>query len=282
MTESHTPEIDEQTLALLEDYLDDRLAPDLRAGFEARLAAEPGLQEELDLQQRIDGVLEGFGSHGAERERQILAQITAQVGAQPSPERMTPAPMPVEAAAVAAERSRWRFPRSPVIRIAAMVAVAALIGVGTWLVIQPPGGPTTPYQEIQVVQVQQVYQDTIDQGFEPDWVCDEQRFTQTLDETLGSSLALLSMPDDRHMLGLSYVARGRTNTVYMLGKSKGQPVLVFFDRVNLIEPTYYNLDLPNGVYLHRRTLGNIEAIEVSGDSVPAFLDFLQAESLEEG
>ncbi|MEM9346319.1 MAG: hypothetical protein AAGB26_06865, partial [Planctomycetota bacterium] len=131
----------------------------------------------------------------------------------------------------------------------------------------------------QYVEVAKVYQNEVEAGFTPDWVCDNQRFTETVQEKLGRTIALNPMPDDRRMLGLSYVPRARFDSVVMLAQYNDQDVLVFFDLAELADD-FYTLEADDGLYVHQRDLGDLRMIEVSPEDMPVFLDYISRPDLE--
>ncbi|MEM6507461.1 MAG: hypothetical protein AAF711_18645, partial [Planctomycetota bacterium] len=156
--------------------------------------------------------------------------------------------------------------------IAAAIAIAAvLLLMNTWSQIG--------YDELQYVEVAKVYQSEVEAGFTPDWVCDNQRFTETVQEQLGRTITLNLMPDDRRMLGLSYVPRARFDSVVMLAQYNDRDVLVFFDLAELTDD-FYTLEVDDGLYVHQRDLGDLRMIEVSPEDMPVFLDYISRPDLE--
>lgn len=251
--------LDDQTANLLDDYLDDRLAPADRAAFEALIASSPELEAECLLQKRLNQTLCNIEA--------LEAGDSAQ-GIQKFQDRLADALPPARPVATSPTMTRHR----PIMRWAAILGFAAIVGLGIWFGLGQQGaGPG--YPDIQIVDVGAIYTHTIEQGFEPDWVCNDERFTQTIHEKFGETITLASLHTDRRMLGLSYLPRARNGTLMMLGHIKEKPVLVFFDRPNLVEP-FYNLDVPEGMFIHQRDVGRLRIIEVSTQPQPVFLDSL--------
>ena len=250
--------LDDETAEHLDDYLDDRLDAAARAAFEARIACTPDLEAECLLQNRLNQTLHSIGTPeaGHQDAKQIQDLLTGS----------SPASKPV-----AASLTVWH---KPIMRYAALLAFAAIVGLGLWAGLNQNGSDDGGYLNTQIVDVDAVYTHTIEQGFEPDWVCDNERFTRTISDKLGETITLASLHSDRQMLGLSYLPRARTDTLMMLGRVREKPVLVFFDQPNLVEP-FYDLDVPEGLFIHQRDVGKLRVIEVSTESEPIFLDFLE-------
>jgi len=254
MNEQH-PGPDDTGRDRLEDYLDGRLSADQRAAFERLMRDDPALSAEVELQRRVDRTL-----------GRVLSEEMARVSASPDVIRDR-----LKQASSAAAKPRRGVLRSPVFRWAAIGGIAALIALAAALLLMPsePG----PYDELQFVAVNRYFQEQVADGFKPDWVCDNQRFTETIQETLRRTLTLEPMPADRRMLGLSYVPRARLYSVVMLGRYNEQPVLVFFDLTNLADE-FYDLEVGDGLHVHQRELGDLRAIEVSPYDEPVFLQYL--------
>ena len=256
MNESGDPLITDADQAMLDTYIDGCLTPEQAAAFEQRLAQEPRLQAEYQLQQRIDHAIErtisAESQHAGFTPEQLRDMLSREQPPAPGPTRLWPGPATL----------RW----------AAMVALAVLIGGGAFLLSR--SGEPEDYAELQYITIAAVYEEELQQGFEPDWVCDNQRFTETIQEKLGQQLALAQMPGDRRMLGLSYLPRGRADSVYMLGRFDGQPVLVFFDHPQFVDQ-FYDQAVSEGRFAHTRDIGQLRAIEVSSHPEPVFLDFLK-------
>lgn len=262
------PFIDDATLAELDAYIDGTMPLDQREAFEQRLQDDPALAAQYELQGRIDQSLDRlFGGEmqrvapSADVIRDRLALATDQV----------------------AERGNAGPLRSPLFRLVGIGGLAAaVLVIAATLLLNPdgPGGTGDGYDELQYVAVNTFYSDQIDAGFTPNWVCDNQRFTETIQDKLSRTMALAAMPNDRRMLGLSYVARARADSVVMLGRHNDQPILVFFDRANLADD-FYDLDVAPGLHVHQRDFGDLRAIEVSPNATPAFLDYLSRPDFDE-
>ncbi|MEO0475070.1 MAG: hypothetical protein AAF085_03740 [Planctomycetota bacterium] len=261
MTDQY-PRLDDATRAELEDYMDGRMTAEQRAAFQQRIEDDPVLAAEFKLQQRVDDAIGRL--HAADMQR-VASTRDAMLDRlrQGSPAEMTE---PVKAS------------RSPVFRWAAFGGIAAVIALAAILLFSSIG-PNDSYEDMQFVEVATVYQDEVEAGFAPDWVCDNQRFTETIQEKLGRTVALSPMPDDRRMLGLSYVPRARQDSVVMLGQYSDQDVLVFFDLAELADE-FYALEVNDGLYVHQRDLGDLRMIEVSPEEMPVFLDYVSRPDLE--
>lgn len=269
MTNPNSQQLDERTQAQLDRYIDGGLTADENAAFEKRIEQEPLLRAELGLQQKLSDTLASSTYTAPQIPPALRDRLAAGEASAPS---LSIRPAQHQASQKAsAQTSRRAFWNQPALRWAAVFAFAFLAGVGLWL--DQRGDEQPSYSELQYVNVASVYQQSIDAGFEPDWVCDNRRFTETIEEKLNVTLALAAMPTDRRMLGLSYVPRARADTVVMLGKFNEEPVLVFFDRPQFVEQ-FYDLGVNNDLNVHEREIAGLRVVEVSASPDPVFLNYL--------
>jgi len=107
-------------------------------------------------------------------------------------------------------------------------SVLLLIGFAAW---QSNPGPPEPGFVRQSLAV--LYEDTVDRGFRPYYVCDEpERFAAQFEKQQGVALRLGEMPEHKQMVGISFLGGVSRKTTSMLGLVNGKPVLVFVDNVS--------------------------------------------------
>jgi len=156
-------------------------------------------------------------------------------------------------------------------RLAAAAAVVAGV-VGVWLIGQslrppassPPGGYTPePWRSLETA-----YNDWLADGFEPMWICaDDREFVDTFRETYYQGLLLGALPQGTTALGLSYCNSISSRTTCLLATVDGTPVVVFVDRVERDRPQ----PQPEGLHLHRRRIDKLILYELSPVEQPAVL-----------
>ncbi|MCC6424338.1 MAG: hypothetical protein IT447_12745 [Phycisphaerales bacterium] len=231
---------------MLEAYLDGLLPPDQHAQMEARIANDPELKAQCELQT-------------------ILNTSLAQQFAPPSPPTALGIPRPNHPA------KSW--PR--VVAIAAIVILG--VGVGIWalndyLTPKPPnpyaGGtynihrpPTTFVDE---------YHALVQGGFKPDWVCQTQeQFVQTFQSNLGQGLIFETNSSAVRMVGLSYANVLSEQTIIFLGIANDTPALVFVDRLQNDRPQ--TLPERTGLHLFRAQIGELVLYELTPLDKPTLL-----------
>ena len=237
----------------LEALLDGTLPEDQAEALRSQAVSDEQLRSQIEMQQRIDLGIERLAAPCEDDADRVLAAFF--------PDTQTP---PLEEPA--ARRPTWQ-------RVAAIAALFVLAGVAvwSWLPADPPEGQR--YSRPQTVVLAAVLNQAEASGFTPDWLCEtDTRFRATFQEKLGQAVSMKPLPEDRQMLGLSYLARGRGEGVYMLARAQGRPVLVFFDRPELL--THYDMIPPKGMRLHRGSVGQVQVIEMSPLDAPAFLPYL--------
>ncbi len=250
----------------LDLYLDDLLDGAARAEFEALLARQPQLADEVRLQRRIDGELRaGLGeAPPATRGAALRADsgvplgsartvITSQAfrafdDAQSSPARAT-------------VLTRWR----PYLLAAALVLAA----LGAWQY-----GPFQP--EVKYIEPAELYARLKAGGFKPEFECkDDAEFAGAVRKRLGSALAL-GARDGTQLVGWAYgnTYTGRLigpDTLVLMARLDGKhDVVVLMDKASsdrrLMSPPDPSL------MMFRRVLGPFVLYEITPLGQPRLLE----------
>ena len=172
--------------------------------------------------------------------------------------------------------TRTRFGRRRVLRqlAAAAAVVAGLAGV--WLIGQslaPPGSSRPEgYTPAEWRSLETAYNDWLADGFEPMWVCaDDREFVDTFRITYHQGLLLGELPQGTTALGLSYCNSISSRTTCLLATVDDTPVVVFIDRVELDQTQ----PQPEGLHLHRRRIGRLVLYELSSAEQPVVLPWFK-------
>ena len=177
MTESSRPQ-PEQTL---EAYLDGLLEGPEREACEGRIGKQPDLQAAVRQHRAIDSAL-----------KRVIGP-PPQVRLNRAPDAAGPARSPATGG--------WRL------AVKRLAVAAALTGgvFGAWQiysVLRPDSGG---YQPMAWRNLETVYRDEIESGFEPSWVCEnDEEFRQSFSKSHGQPLLLAQLPDRVSALGLAY------------------------------------------------------------------------------
>ncbi len=243
MSDSNQSQSDPSNMRL-EAYLDGRMPIAEQEAFELELESNDQLRGQYELQREIDASLE----------RMFVA----------------PAP-PVDIVALSAadgatdELNQLPERKEKKPRKAWQTAVAILVACVVWFVVGKEAYRVyhdrgeSRYGQLALAEI---YQNSVDRGFRPKWVCDdEQEFAQTFESR--QRIALLLKPDAQHMMvGLSYLSGLTPMTTTMLARVDDQPVLVFVERVDRdVRPDHP--DWSSGLKLFRRELGELVLYEVT-------------------
>lgn len=250
MNDENSRSIDQERL---EAFFDGQLPDEQAEAIREQAASDPPLRDQIENQKRID---EGLGrlakADAADADRALAGLTSRHAEAGPVPQQESGRPL-------------W-------IKVAAIAAVLVLVGVGVWMQFFG-SGPDEKYERPQTVVMTTIYTTAEANHFEPDWLCEsDTEFRATFEEKLGQALSMKPLPDDRKMLGLSYLARGTGEGVYMLAQAKKQPVIVFFDLADQMR--FYNMIPPDGMRLHEGAVGDIQVVEMSLLDEPVFIPYL--------
>ncbi|MEM1208162.1 MAG: hypothetical protein AAGI54_02750 [Planctomycetota bacterium] len=154
----------------------------------------------------------------------------------------------------------------PALAIAALIALAAVVGAA-WLILAPADpGPTigmTP---------RAAYERFVDNNLTPDWRCETMaEFEQTFAERLGQPLTLAGFEvDGVAFVGISYAALRTGSAVAILAQADGQPVVVFVARKPIPDPTQLG-----PLHAHQQQIGTLHATELSPLDAPRVLPLLR-------
>ena len=162
--------------------------------------------------------------------------------------------------------------RSPGYSAAVVVLAIGLSGIAVRLWIDALSGPAKDssseyaaayHQPGEVKPLVAVYAETVDAGFRPGWLCEDDReFAQTFDRRHGQPLLLRDLPEGSRMLGLAYYGGLTPRTTSLLCEVDSQPVMVFIDNSSadaetpLTEPT-------DQLNIFSRSMGDLMLFEVT-------------------
>ncbi len=188
----------------------------------------------------------------------------------PSPERLSAiATRAIEDAArpePARDVARRHFTR----RTTAMAAGLAAAIAGAWLAwsaLAPRAARTSPY-DTAWRSFETAYRDWTAPGFKPQWVCrDQAEFAETFRGTLHQPLTLGTLPPGTETLGMVVCNSLSPRTTCVVGRSAGEPVVVFVDRIErdvAVTP-------PSGLNMFRHEIGRLVLYEVSALPAPVLL-----------
>lgn len=237
----------------IDAFLDDRMAPSEKDAFLELLQHDASLRSQLEHQQAIDQSLKRvFGESQIEIVRKKFE--------------------------TAIERCRdtatLRLPMRPRWRLLAAAALVSfsLCGVWySWTVTRPP--PVVDVYEAQPWRsFGTVYHDTVRDGFKPAWICrNERQFERAFTRRFRQPLLLASMPSGISAGGISYSNTVSPNTINVLGRVDGTPVMIFVDRLS----SDYGPPPPPppNLQLFRREIGDLVLYEVTPFDRPNILPY---------
>lgn len=184
----------------LDAYIDGRLSGQRLQDFERRLESEPRLRAELQAHRELEGAL-----------RTAFSVPLARSGAAPAAAR---APKP------------WL--RLPLVRVAAAVVVATLLGVLALSVL----GPEARHRPDVLLAV---YRTTVERGFKPEVVCTtNEEFAGWTKHAFGVALTPAALPASIELLGWSRAPVFSSYTGVLLARVDGREVVVLIDRRDMV------------------------------------------------
>lgn len=121
-----------------------------------------------------------------------------------------------------------------------------------------------------------LYQQCLDGGFDPYWVCDnEDVFAATFQRRQGVPLILANLPSDRSMVGLSYLAGISRNSTSILARMSDVPVIVFVDQLKFDWKPEVGFFEEQGLRVFRSESDDLVFYEVSPFDEPKIAPFLK-------
>ncbi|MEQ8209851.1 MAG: hypothetical protein RH917_08460 [Lacipirellulaceae bacterium] len=238
----------------LEAYLDDCMTPEERQAFESEMAGNEQLRQQYDLQQQLDASLGRlFVAPAAPPDILSLADREGPTKAlNELPDRDQEA-----------DKETSKKNRRAIFALLAAIIAWIIVGVGIDF-----DNPKSPYDRLALAEI---YEKSVADGFQPKWVCDDDReFAETFQQRQG--VPLLLKPDAQDlMVGLSYLSGVTSRTTTMLARVDGKPVLVFVERLALdTKPEAPSWS--SGLELFRKELGDLVLYEVTPFSEPRVLE----------
>jgi len=224
-------------LARVAAYADDALPPDERARFEAELASNPALREELELQATLDASLNRLFEY-SESDTQ-------------APLRVVPATAPVDRPAAPAPR------RSPFLRYFALAASLLIVAAAGWYFVRP---------DPHLIPPEQVWTNIQNVNFVPSWKCENEKvFRDYLNVKLGESFAI-DESESLKVVGWGYGVDYKfyplsKSTLTLINKVGDTHAIVLIDKVE----NERNLTVPasTGLHLYKKRVGNLVLYEMS-------------------
>jgi hypothetical protein len=230
----------------LDAFLDGTLSGDGVREMKARIANEPELKREAELQAQIDASL-----------RRCCKAPDVEVLLRKANGSMKPA------------RSQpgllYRIGR-----IAAMVVIGVTVVLAVMWFVDPGGRPGD--RTYEVLGLEDSYLQLVGDGLTPEWRCEtDEEFAATYRSRLGQALVLGSLPPGVEALGLSYSPAFSFNTVALLARVDGQPVIVYADYAHAAGGVLPTLPAAPNVHVFERRIGDIVLYEVTPKDKPAIL-----------
>lgn len=253
---------------LLELYLDGQLSEDRAVIVERRIAAEPLLQAVVERQEQLDASLgELFQSPALNAEFLEKLATESDLDQDEQPATVLVRPAKPEATKLDATRPAWRQQGLAVAAMLACVLVWTFYGWDEFIgLVSPEGG----YEQITVARL---YQDAVEDGFKPEWLCeDDQEFAQTFYDRQGTGLLLKPLPDGVRMAGLAYREGFTKKATSMFAYVDDKPVLLVAARTSEVERGLLKNDTDQQLSVFTRKLGDLTLVEVSPLEGPQLLD----------
>ncbi len=254
---------------LLERFIDGDLAGEELAWMEGRLAQDPVLRDQIDLQTRVDDSLRRTCSMNA-----IVMPVIPAGGASASPGageaavaqpalKLAGTPADHSPALPASQGPAPARASLPWKRWGGLAAAAAILLTFAGL-FRAYWDARVP--DFRLLEPAPMYQQLVSAGFQPAVVCKtEPEFARLVREKLGSALVAVATPGVE-VLGWGYQDDYKgspisPHTMMLLARVDGREVLVLLDRASRDR----DLSLPegSGLRLFRREVGPIVAYEVT-------------------
>ncbi len=204
---------DESNDFQLDQYLDGLMSPQDSADF-LRTVDSGSLETTKSFQRRIDDSLRRLVATEPLNEVDIERRFVEAHNATQTVE-------PAKKVATGLLSQSW-------VRVAVAAAVLLAASLGIWF----SSGPNIIEPDFNPRSLASIYTETVDRGFRPYYVCDDDvRFAETFQTRLGQALALAELPANSEMLGISYLGGISRKATAMLCRVDGQNVLIVVARV---------------------------------------------------
>lgn len=243
----------------LDEYLDGLLSDPDRAAFETRMQADPQLQALVERQRHIDEALKRrFGPPPMSSALREVGQSNTSRQAVDGDGSVTPARRVVQTRGFGGQG----------LKVAAVLAIFVFAGWRLWNTYgpEPELYPPRPWQSLT-----QVYQESVEAGLKPDWVCKtDEEFAASFGKQLGQPLVLGQTPAGVDAVGLSYCNSISPRTLILLARVNDRPVLVLVDRAD--RDAGQTLPPDSALKLFSRTVDQLVLYEITPLAEPNLLE----------
>ncbi len=239
----------------LEAYLDDQMAQPEREAFERTLQTDTELRAQVEFQGEIDQTLRRLFVPSPPSE-ELIASLR----------RAASEPSEAKIPASAAGRKLWQM-----VRLVSLTTAACLVwGWVAWFYL---GSSDSASRGYAVRPLAVIYQESVERGFEPLWVCeDDRQFASTFLKRQGQGLLLRPLPEGTQMVGLAYLKAIRGTTTTLMARVDGEPVMVFVERLDRDRTLPAPSD-SSGLHLYRKELASLVLYELTPLDSPHVMEF---------
>ncbi len=245
----------------LDAYLDGQLDPEQARTFEEKIVSNEKLRQDVELQYRIDRGLRAKYAPPHRLQQEFLAVI------EPISPKTTVL-IPSGNKALWYNKTLW------------YLAIAiGLVGIAAFIWNLELRQTRTPLAgEYNTKKLTEIYQQSVDEGFHPKWLCDDDHeFAQTFQRRQGQALVLKQLPEGSEMAGLAYLGGFSPSTTTLMCWVEKQPVMVFVDRVAWDEKPELVIGA-EGLNVFRDVISGLVLYEVSPHDQPTVMTHLRAVS----
>ncbi len=239
---------------LIDAYLDGTMSAAERIAFESRLASDPSLASELELQRRIDARL------GVLMAPPEIAPVAV---TPPRPTPQSAAPIPISRAA------------HPIPNWMRLAAVLALVTLGIWAALAQPWramlGP-----DPSDIAANVTYSELVKGGLQPSWVCESDAvFRKFTKDKFGVPFAVTPAPG-LELVGWTYTSGLLdASASVLMCRVDGKPSIVVVGP--LADDRRMHVDASSGVQIHRKLWSGLVMYEVNQRPDAPILDRIKGE-----
>lgn len=278
---------DNELNEMLEGYLDGQLNDDQRQNFEIEIDNQPNLADSIALQNKIDDSLKRISAPPSAPNFVLPSLASLQSDAHGNSDGGTKFSASTSTANTGtvtrpsalgnqnSDNRSWGGNRRSKLWMTALLSSAAAL---VWLFVGMQIFSTNNSANqvaFQPVPLTEVYLQSINEGFQPYWLCEDPvTFANTFETRQGVPLKLEPLPENTQMLGLAYLSGLSRKSTSLLAKVDGKPVIVIIDRIDNDWGPLAGYDDENGIYVNREEKFGLVFYEVSQSANATVINFI--------